>query len=293
MDENTFGVEEQSVADSAGVEGQNVADSAMDDKDFDDYIDGIMEGENRAEQSPAPTMSESVEEESESDDVAEPFKSFATEEEYQGEIDRIFSKRFHDYKRVTEERDEMLDNLKEFYGVDDSEEAYSLFKNQLVASKAEDAGLSVDDYVEQSEQARKAKAYDKQMEYQERVEQERQRLISEAEQIKSDDKTFDLLKVYNSDKDFKADLDRTGSVYLAYANYVKRLPQSAEPTAPSESELAMRVSAGQEKMSVPSKRSFKEGGTAKSSSRGRVSSSPADLSDDDFEEYIKKIEGNL
>ncbi len=101
-------------------------------------------------------------------------------------------------------------------------------------------------------------------EQQEKIQAVRNRLFSEAETIKEHDGAFDLQRLYDTNEKFRNELEKTGSVYKAY--------------------LALR--------SERKSRSFKESGSEPLSS-GRVSSSPADLSDEDFDKYIKKIEGNL
>lgn len=288
------GVDEQNVADSAydnGVEGGEVASSAnnnsvdepdvaepaeLSDVDFDEYIDGIMSGvitDDGDETAPPATQAEKKEAETELIPEKTVFKSFGTQEEYQAELDRIVSKRISNHRRAEQEYDELADELAQFYGVDDRTEAVKRFKEQMNQRKADERGLTVEEFTEQSETERKAKAYDKLETERARVQEVRERLFAEADQIKQSDNKFDLQSVYDTDTAFKADLDSTGSVYLAYANKIKR-DAAKKQTAPPQKQQKQRA--------------FKEGALS-SSSAGRVNTSAADLSDDEFEKYLKNI----
>lgn len=276
-------------ADGSVENGSGVAAPDMSDEEFESYIDNILAGGEKE------SNSESIESQGQDDkggstetetkpDEADPeggsdtkpFRVFANEDEYQSEIDRIFSKRHKDYKDLKSERDSIVDYLKEFYDTDSDSEAVELFKNQMIAKKSAERGISAEEYSEQKETERKAKLYDEQQKQQNDVEQLRNRLFNEESEIKKSDSSFDLMSVYGSDKQFKSDLDESGSVYLAYANYVKRAQKVPSKAAPAV-------------VNKP-QRNFSEVGT-KPSASGKVSTSPAELSDEDFEAYIKKIQG--
>lgn len=274
---------------SSDVKSPETAAPDMSDEEFDKYIDNILAGGEKE------SNSESIESQGQDDkggstetetkpDEADPeggsdtkpFRVFANEDEYQSEIDRIFSKRHKDYKDLKSERDSIVDYLKEFYDTDSDSEAVELFKNQMIAKKSAERGISAEEYSEQKEAERKAKLYDEQQKQQNEVEQLRSRLFNEESEIKKSDSSFDLMSVYGSDKQFKSDLDESGSVYLAYANYIKRAQKAPSKAAPAA-------------VNKP-QRNFSEVGT-KPSASGKVSTSPAELSDEDFEAYIKKIQG--
>lgn len=273
-------------ADGSVENGSGVAAPDMSDEEFESYIDNILAGGEKEPKSESIVNQDqgdeggSVESESEPDKAnpegggeTKPFRVFANEDEYQSEIDRIFSKRHKDYKDLKSERDSIVEYLKEFYDTDSDSEAVELFKNQMIAKKSAEQGISTEEYTEQKETERKAKLYDEQQQKQNEVEHLRNRLFSEESEIQKSDKSFNLQSVYASDKAFKDDLDASGSVYLAYANYIKR-----SATAPA------KVTKKQPQ------RNFSEVAT-KPSASGKVSTSPSELSDEDFEAYIKKIQG--
>ena len=280
------GVEGQGTAnpasDNGGVEkgSEAAAPDDMSDEDFDSYIDKIMSGQEEIK--PKSESIENKEAEGQADSAdpegekgkAEPFRVFADENEYQAEIDRIFSKRHKDYKELKDEHVGIVDTLKEFYNVEDDKEAVKLFTEQMTAQKAAEANLSVDDYKKEQETQKKARAYDDMQNENKQIEDTRNRLFAEESQIQSSDKGFDLRSVYNSDTQFKNDLDSSGSVFFAYANYIRRSASAPKTVAKAE---------------PPKSRSFNEVGT-RPTTAGRVDSSPADLSDEEFEAYIRKIQ---
>lgn len=293
-DNNVDGVKNPGTAgpeqNSSVENGSGAAAPDMSDEDFDKYINDILAGGEKESNSESIVNQEqgdeggSVEPESKPEEAdpeggsdTKPFRVFNDEQEYQSEIDRIFSKRHKDYKDLKSERDSIVDYLKEFYDTDSDSEAVELFKNQMIAKKSAEQGITAEEYTENRENARKAKLYDEQQTQQNEVEQLRSRLFSEESEIKKSDSSFDLMSVYGSDKQFKSDLDDSGSVYLAYANYVKRAQK-----APAKAVSAPAANKPQ--------RNFSEVGT-KPSASGKVSTSPAELSDEDFEAYIKKIQG--
>ena len=271
-------------ADGSVENGSGVAAPDMSDEDFESYIDNILAGgESKSESIVNQDQGDeggSVEQEAEADEAdpegggeTKPFRVFNDEQEYQSEIDRIFSKRHKDYKDLKSERDSIVDYLKEFYDTDNDSEAVELFKNQMIAKKSAERGISAEEYSEQKETERKAKLYDEQQQKQNDVEQLRSRLFSEESEIQKSDKSFNLQSVYASDKAFKDDLDASGSVYLAYANYIKRSATTPAKVAKKQPQ-----------------RNFSEVAT-KPSASGKVSTSPSELSDEDFEAYIRKIQG--
>ena len=289
-DNNVDGVNNSGTAgpeqNSSDVKSPEAAAPDMSDEEFESYIDNILAGGEKESNSESiesqgqddkggSTETETKPEEADPEGGGEtkPFRVFANEDEYQSEIDRIFSKRHKDYKDLKSERDSIVDYLKEFYDTESDSEAVELFKNQMIAKKSAERGISAEEYSEQKETERKAKLYDEQQQKQNDVEQLRSRLFSEESEIQKSDKSFNLQSVYASDKAFKDDLDASGSVYLAYANYIKRSATTPAKVAKKQPQ-----------------RNFSEVAT-KPSASGKVSTSPSELSDEDFEAYIRKIQG--
>lgn len=256
----------------------------MSDDEFEEYLEriesGLITDDDTDNFNASSEGTEEAERKAESESIpnepeqSEPFRTFATQAEYQAEIDRIAAKRNKDYHQTKATMDDLANELMDFYGVDDRDTAIQRFKNQMNQRKADERGLTVEEFTEQSETERKAKAYDKLETERARVQEVRSRLFAEADQIKQSDSEFDLQSVYDTDATFKADLDSTGSVYFAYANKIKRDAAKKQTAVPQPKQQKQRA--------------FKEGALSSSAS-GRVNTSTADLSDDEFEKYLKNI----
>lgn len=99
----------------------------------------------------------------------------------------------------------------------------------------------------------------------------RKHLFAQAEDLKNTFSDFDLKVLYNTSPEFKAELDRTRSVYGAYLKYIA-------------SKLG----------SIPSsKPRFMENGAMPGLTSGSINASPAGLPDKEFDEYIHGILGDL
>ena len=240
------------------------------DNEFSESEALIEEAEN--------TGDDNIQDISESDasEKGEPkyFKAFETKEQYQNNIDKIFNSRFKDYKETKSKYEDIIDNLKKYFDTEDDSVALDLFGKHMNEQIAEKKGISVDEYKKYSIIEKKADKYDALIEKQlsainELREQEnrnaqlRSRLFNEAAIISKEDKEFDLNHLYNNDKEFKNDLESTGSVYLAYTKLKSRKQKNIK---------------------------FNESGSSNLTS-GHISASAADLSDLDFENYINKIQG--
>lgn len=249
----------------------------MSDDDFESYISNILSDRQDAVESveAADTADEATTPDNSKDDVKkpqnEPFKTFNSQNEYQAEIDRIISKRIKDYRGAVAEHDNLVNQLKEFYDVDEPEEAIKLFKNQLKAQKVAESGMSEEDYDKDQVNKQKIKAYDALIAEKQQRNNLRGRLYAEAGRIRENDSTFDLQSVYNSDAEFKRDLEQSGSVFFAYSQLVQRAAKKTS-AAPAEK----------------NKRTFSEEG-ATPARKGQVSTSAANMTDEDFEAYIKNI----
>lgn len=228
----------------------------------------LENGDNITEGEPEPESAEKGEEKY--------FKTFETKEEYQNNIDRIFNSRFRDYKETKTKYENIVDELKNYFDTTDDAAALSMFSEHMSRQNAEKKGISVQDYKKYALLEKKAGKYDELMQQQAAAEAERlakesrsnairSRLFSEADIIKKTDKSFNLQKLYDSDDDFKKDLEESGSVFLAYTRMKSRLGKHG---------------------------SFRESGSSDMAA-GHVSATAADLSDSEFEKYINKIQGNL
>ena len=290
--ENTDGVN-SGLADRTNGEETGTANpkTELSDGDFEKYLNDIIDGNAQLDVPTEATKdggaedtaaAENVDEEQspgnpDTDDNAPtaPFKTFATEKEYQAEIDRIFSKRHKDYKDKNDRIDYFQNALKRFYGTDSVDDALKAFDAQVLESEAERRGMSTDDVATMHELERKANAYDEQMAQRDAIEAVRARLAEEEQSIRETDPDFDLNKAYEQSADFKRVLNDTGSVYRAYLSIDKTAHQP--PATPQKQPPAKQ------------QRTFRETGSMRQSAAGRVETDVSKLSDKDFEDYIKKI----
>lgn len=285
--ENTDGVN-SGLADRTGVEaGTADPKTELSDSDFEKYLAEIIDGKARPDE-PTGAEEEPEEKEPEGEEASkngaedpeaapkedEPFKTFATEKEYQAEIDRIFSKRHKDYKETERKLSQFQDALKKFYKMD-IDDAVAAFEAQTLEQVAQENGLSKEEAKERIDVERKAKAYDDEKAEREAVEAVRKRLADEENAIKEFDPNFDMSKLYEENEGFRKILTETGSVYKSYLACKKQAFEAAK----------------QEKQSQPPKqqRTFREAGSMKKASAGRVETDASKLSDKDFEAYIRKI----
>lgn len=285
--ENTDGVN-SGLADRTGVEtGTADPKTELSDSDFEKYLSEIIDGKARpdeptgAEEEPEgkePEDEEASKDGAENPESApkedEPFKTFATEKEYQAEIDRIFSKRHKDYKETERKLSQFQDTLKKFYKMN-IDDAVAAFEAQTLEQVAQENGLSKEEAKERIDVERKAKAYDDEKAEREAVEAVRKRLTDEESAIKEFDPNFDMSKMYEENDGFRKILTETGSVYKSYLACKKQAFEAAK----------------QKKQSQPSKqqRTFRETGSMKKASAGKVETDASKLSDKDFEAYIRKI----
>ena len=99
----------------------------------------------------------------------------------------------------------------------------------------------------------------------------RKHIFAQAEDLKQSFSDFDLKALYNSSPEFKAELDRTRSVYGAYLKYIASKLGNIPAAKPR----------------------FVENGAMPGFTSGSVSASPAALPDKEFDEYIRGILGEL
>ena len=119
--------------------------------------------------------------------------------------------------------------------------------------------------------AKKAQMYDALMRQKQQNESIRRRLFKQAEDLKKSYEDFDLRTLYNTQPDFKSELDRTGSVYGAYLKYLAGKLAATGGINPS--------------------RNFMENGAMPNLSAGSITTSPAGLPDKEFDDYIRNILG--
>lgn len=256
--------------------GDTIAQSAeaqdMSDDKFDEYIDNIISGDANPEKD-EDSVSETQEE---NDDENKPFKVFTSAEEYQGEIDRIFSKRFHDYKQTKDDHADLLENLCDVYGVKTPFEAASALRSDAhrvrLKNEMPQEQVTYNNYGLYPENEAAPKSYDEAY----------RRLFFQLNSLGQFDPSFSASEVYSRDERFRDILMSTNSPYVAYADYVRRT---------AKSDMPQKIKAAEQ--SVKKERTFREGAAAVPSSAGRVETDASRLSDEEFEKYIKKIENEF
>lgn len=274
------GAEDTLVSDEEITEPQKTVDE-MSDEEFLSYINSAQNGTVPESHSEVQTNDEQDEQDN-SDDTgsaepadaakSEPFKVFNTQEEYQGEFDRIIGERL----KKSREGMETLEGLKQqalnFYGADDGDAALAQLIDDLQAQNAEKKGISVEDYKQQSQDSIDAQKYRNE---QNRISDEQRKIadIQSRWQRESED-----LKAIIPDFDFaKAMQNKT-----FYENIVNG---TSVPTAYLAANKAAAPAPKQQRRAIP------QNGNAKGGSAGKVETNPAAMSDADFARYIEKIKG--
>lgn len=274
------GAEDTLVSDEEITEPQKTVDE-MSDEEFLSYINSAQNGTVPESHSEVQTNDEQDEQDN-SDDTgsaepadaakSEPFKVFNTQEEYQGEFDRIIGERL----KKSREGMETLEGLKQqalnFYGADDGDAALAQLIDDLQAQNAEKKGISVEDYKQQSQDSIDAQKYRNE---QNRISDEQRKIadIQSRWQRESED-----LKAIIPDFDFaKAMQNKT-----FYENIVNG---TSVPTAYLAANKAAAPAPKQQRRAIP------QNGNAKGGSAGKVEANPAAMSDADFARYIEKIKG--
>lgn len=278
-DEN--GAEDTLVSDEEITEPQKTVDE-MSDEEFLSYINSAQNGTVPERSHSEVQTNDEQDEQDNSDDTgsaepadaakSEPFKVFNTQEEYQGEFDRIIGERL----KKSREGMETLEGLKQqalnFYGADDGDAALAQLIDDLQAQNAEKKGISVEDYKQQSQDSIDAQKYRNE---QNRISDEQRKIadIQSRWQRESED-----LKAIIPDFDFaKAMQNKT-----FYENIVNG---TSVPTAYLAANKAAAPAPKQQRRAIP------QNGNAKGGSAGKVEANPAAMSDADFARYIEKIKG--
>lgn len=248
----------------------------MSDEEFMSYLNSVQDGKGAAdEQQPIAAEDTGVTEPAEVVEKNEPFKTFASQEEYQDEIDRIIGERL----KKNRESINTLDGLKElartFYGGDDSDTAIEQLIEDLQSQNAEKQGISVEDYKRQSQDSIDAKKYreelQKKNEHDERVQQIQRRWQSETDELKKIVPDFDFADSMKN-KVFSDAIVSGMSVSNAYL-------------------VSAKQKAILEEQSKKQRKPMMQNGTMKNNGIGHVEANPATMSDEEFMKYINRLKG--
>lgn len=247
----------------------------MSDEEFANYLNSVQ---NDVEQTESEVQAQPETEVQEETGVTEPaqvdnkpFKSFATQEDYQGEIDRIIG------ERLKKNRESMntLEGLKElsqvFYGGEDGDSALAQLVEDLQSQNAEKRGVSVEVYKQQTQDSIDARKYREQQQQA----TDRQSRIAEVQQ-KWQSESTELKKIV-PDFDFNTAMQNK----TFYKNIVEGMSVSNAYLASRQAEAPARP---------PQRKAIPQNGTMQSSTTGKVEANPASMSDADFMRYINKIQ---
>lgn len=260
---------------------------SMSDEEFADYINSaksgtVSHGEVQAESQETQSGeagpaddSNKAPEDGRADEV-KPFKSFATQEEYQSELDRIIGERLKKTREGKEQLDSILQQAGEFYGSEDATEIVKRLVDDLRSQNADKRGMDVDTYTKNQQDAIDAKRYREQQRAQEereqKIQQIRERWMSEAEELKKVVPSFSFEKAIENKRfyDLITDGQSVSMAYLACNN------AAAESNSSNLGDTHKR-------------RSIAQNGNARGGGSGTVEFNPETASDADFQKYIDKI----
>ena len=203
---------------------------------------------------------------------AKPFRTFATQGDYQAEIDRIIGDRL----RKNREGMEQLDGLKQlalsFYGTNDSDFALSKLTDELKNHAARRKGMSVDDYNAHTRDridAEKYRALERRRMQKEQISRDlRMRWMRESEDLKTIVPDFDFAKAMGN-RTFHDYITRGMSVGAAYVASTRNDPGLQTP--------------------APKRRSIPQNGNMNRNGIGKVEMNVAGMSDAEFQKYINRI----
>lgn len=254
----------------------------MSSEEFDEYMKNLNMP-SYSEQETGETSEEETDEETqeeventtdkENQEQAKPeyFKTFASEDEYnrevQGKIDAAFGKRFKDDRERNEKYDRVYQSAKSFYP--DVEDPMAALAEDLDSQAAEKNGVDVEQYRKQQADAVDAKKYRDSLKQQEQAEQNKQRIINE---WRSDSAK---LKSMKPDFDFDTAM-KNPTFYNAIAsgkNVFEAYSQIAAPPA------------------QPDRKPIVQNAQMRKKNTGSLNSDPSKYDTKAFMEYINKLKG--
>lgn len=181
----------------------NIDYDNMSDEEFDEYLNKAYNGElDEVTAEPAGAGAEDIAEETPTASESEkmPFKTFATEEEYNTDRQNFFNEHIGNRLKGARENSDLLNRLKElavdYYG--DTEDPIKALTEDLENQNAARAGTSREKYVEMGNDRRDALAYREQQRQMQDEENKRNDIISKwktaEERLKQSVPNFDFSK---------------------------------------------------------------------------------------------------
>lgn len=202
----------------------------------------------------------------------EPFKVFKTQEDYQGEFDRIIGERLKKSRESMETLEGLKQHALNFYDASDGDSALRQLVDDLQQQNAEKHGMSVEDYERQMRDSIDAQKYrneqGRKLYEQQRIADIQQRWRAESAELKKIVPAFDFGAAMQ-DKTFYENIVDGKSVSNAY------LAANRNTSAPS----------------AKTRRVIQQNGNTRGGSAGVVEANPAAMSDRDFANYIDRLKG--
>lgn len=276
------GAEEEELAapQNESVSPEDIA--GMSSEEFQKYLDEL-DGidEPIPEEQTAEQTDEAPEPEPETGEepAAAPFKTFATEDEYNADRDEYAKQRTNEAfgKRFKEDREkeDLLSEIRRTAGAlyGDSDDAVERMLNDVRQSAADQAGMSVEDFTAQQNDRRDAENWRNQQKQQSDMESRRNAKLQEwsrdAQNLKSVDPEFDFDKAMQ-DKVFYNAIVNGRSVFDAYGELKKK------PEPPKQAK----------------RKPITQNAQTPSVGTGISTRNPASLSSEDFRAYINKIKNS-
>lgn len=240
-------------------EGEVAQPEALDmsDGEFQGYIKNLKNGDMPKREEPK-----------QADEKEEaPFKSFATEEEFQTFMNKTVGDRLKKSKEDAAKYADIVRRAKSIYG--DDEQAVEKLFSGAEAAAAEEEGISQEEYKAQKELERDAMAWrhsvQKEKDEQEAIRQKQDEWRKEEEDLKAVIPDFDFMRAMQNENFKNAVLNDGMSLASAYIKTQKSFVPEPKRKGVFE------VGAGSQSGKAP----------------GKVS--PAEMSEADFSSYINKI----
>ncbi|HIU48797.1 MAG TPA: hypothetical protein IAB04_05490 [Candidatus Avimonoglobus intestinipullorum] len=250
----------------------------MTEEEFSAYIETAKQGAQDIEGAQAHTQQEQPQEPKEEP----PFRSFQTEEElqeFQNEAVRQQIQELHDqYNPYMEQLGQLTELAKGYYGEKNGKTALEQLLADLQAQSAERDGKSVEEYLQQKELERDAKAYRQQQEAQQKRQQEVGNICREWERQERVLKTivpgFSLRRALSDKAFYKRVVEDGYSISEAY------MAQDAPG----------RITGGENQTNTPRRRIIQEAGAQAQARQGVIRQDAKNMTDNEFEEYIRRIQ---
>ena len=255
----------------------------MSDEDFASYIEMAQSGNVSEVQADDTANSPEADNNAQDDgeqsgdampaENVQPYKTFATHEEYQAEFDRVMGERLKKNRADMERLDGLRNLAMSFYGGEGDDALNSLIKD-LREQNAEKAGVSAEEFDKQLRDSADARKYREQMKAQEeqqtRVKEIQDRWIRESADLKAVVPDFDFNKAMGN-KAFYDNVINGMSVAAAYIAANK----ANKPAAPEQ----------------PKRRQIAQNGNAKGASIGNITPNINAMTDEEFNAYINRLKG--